>query len=104
MVHDALETGSLSAEERRKGLYMLGLAYSNLSLFFTEGWGDMYLEQCIEEFPNTHEAKLAYSAYRRNIFDEFTGSSGTHLPDEIRLHLEDLRKKAYGEPSFDAKI
>ncbi len=37
MVHDALETGSLSAEERRKGLYILGLAYSNLSLFFTEG-------------------------------------------------------------------
>ncbi len=104
MVHDALETGALSSEQRRKGLYMVGLAYSNLPLFFTEGWGEMYLEQCIEEFPNTHEAKLAYTAYRRNIFDEFTGSSGTHLPDEVRLHLEELRKKAYGEPSFDAKI
>lgn len=104
LIHDALEAGDISTDDRRKGLYLLGLAYSNLSLFFTEGWGEMYLEQCIEEFPNTKEAQLAYTAYRRKIFDDFTGSSGTHLPDEIKLHLEELRRKAYGEPSFDTKI
>lgn len=104
LVHEALESGSASAADRRSGLYMLGLAYSNLPLFFTEGWGELYLEQCVDEFPNTPEAKLAYKRYREIILDEFTGSSGTHLPDEIKLHLEDLRKKAFGEPGFKPQI
>jgi hypothetical protein len=104
LIHQALESGSISEADRRSGLYLLGLAYSNLPLFFTEGWGELYLEQCIDEFPNSQEAKMSYKRYREIILDEFTGSSGTHLPGEIKLHLEELRKKAFGEPGFKPQI
>jgi hypothetical protein len=64
----------------------------------------MYLEQCITEFPNTADAQAAYRLYRAQIVDLFTGSGGTNLPDEVTLHLEELRKAAYGEASFTGRI
>jgi hypothetical protein len=36
--------------------------------------------------------------------DDFTGSGGSKVPDEVKLHLEDLRKKAYGEAEFTPKV
>jgi hypothetical protein len=33
------------------------------------------------------------------MLDDYTGTGGTNMPAEIRLHLEDLRRKAYGEPA-----
>lgn len=104
LVHKAIESGSLSGEQRKKALYLLGFAYAHLPQFFTEGWGEMYLEQCIEEFPNTQEAKWAFAMYKDKVLDDFTGSGGSNLPDEIKLHLEDLRKKAFGEPSLNGKV
>jgi hypothetical protein len=104
LVHDALESGKLSEPQRRKALYLLGYAYTHLSQFFTEGWGELYLEKCIEEFPNTQEAKWAYNIYSDKVVDDFTGSGGSNIPDELKLHLEDLRKKAYGEKGFTPKV
>ena len=104
LVHKALESGELSPDQRRKAIYLLGFAYAHLPQFFTEGWGEMYLEQCIEEFPNTQEAKWSFAMYKDKVLDDFTGSGGSNLPDEIKLHLEDLRKKAFGEPSLNGKV
>lgn len=104
MVHDCLESGKLTEPQRRKALYLLGYAYTHLSQFFTEGWGELYLEKCIEDFPNTKEAKWAYNIYSDTVIDNFTGSGGSSIPDEVKLHLEDLRKKAYGEAGFSPKV
>lgn len=104
LVHKALESGELSTEQRKQAIYLLGFAYTHLPQFFTEGWGEMYLEQCIEEFPNTQESKWAFAIYKDKVLDDFTGSGGSNLPDEIKLHLEDLRKKAFGEPSLTGKV
>jgi hypothetical protein len=35
--------------------------------------------------------------------NDFTGSGGSNIPAEVKLHLEDLRKKAYGEAEFAPK-
>ena len=64
----------------------------------------MYLEQCIHEFPNTLESKWAFSIYRESVVNDFTGSGGSHLPDEVKLHLEDLRQQAFGEPVFSPRL
>jgi hypothetical protein len=104
LVHDSIETQKLSLSERRKALYLLGYAYTQLSQFFTEGWGEMYLEQCIHEFPNSQESKWAFSIYRESVVSDFTGSGGSHLPDEVKLHLEDLRRQAFGEPVFSPRL
>ncbi len=103
LVHESLEGGKLTEAQRRKAIYLLGYAYSNLPQFFTEGWDELYLEKCVEEFPNTQEAKWAYNIYSDKVMDEFTGSGGSNIPAEVKLHLEDLRKKAYGEKEFAPK-
>lgn len=103
LVHESLEAGKLNESQRRKAIYLLGFAYSHLPHFFTEGWDELYLEKCIEEFPNTQEAKWAYDIYSDKVMNDFTGSGGSNIPAEVKLHLEDLRKKAYGEKEFAPK-
>jgi hypothetical protein len=103
LVHESLEASDLNEEQRRKAVYLLGYAYSQIPQFFTEGWDELYLEKCIEEFPNTQEAKWAYNIYSDKVMDDFTGSGGSNVPAEIKLHLEDLRKKAFGEKEFAPK-
>jgi hypothetical protein len=104
LIHESLEAGNLSEPQRRKGMYLLGYAYSLLPHFFTEGWDELYLEKCVEEFPNTQEAKWAYNIYSDKILRDFTGSGGSAVPAEIQLHLEELRKKAYGDVTFAPKV
>jgi hypothetical protein len=104
MIHDVLEKESVTPEQRRRGLYLLGFAYSSLPGYFAESWAGMYLEQCINEFPGTKDAQRAYRVYRDMTAEEFTGSGGIHLPDEVQLHLESLRQKAFGEPSFAGRV
>ncbi len=104
MIHDVLENEVVTPEQRRHGLYLLGFAYSSLPGYFAESWGGMYFEQCINEFPGTKDAQRAYRVYRDMITEEFTGSGGTSLPDEVKLHLESLRQKAFGEPSFAGRV
>lgn len=104
LLHSALESGTLKPAERSKTLYLLGFAYEQLPLFFAESWTEMYLEQCIQEFPGSNDAKNAFRVYRQHIIADFTGSGGTDIPDEVSLHIDELRKKAYGEPAFDGKV
>jgi hypothetical protein len=98
ILHEQLEGGALKPAQRSRALYLLGYAYLQLPLFFAEDWSEMYLERCITEFPGTKDAQSAYRAYRDHILDDYTGAGGTNLPAEIRLQLEDLRRKAHGEP------
>jgi hypothetical protein len=100
LLHKELEDGKLNKTDRARALYLLGFAYTKLPLFFSESWAEMYLERCISEFPGTKTAKQAYAVYRGQIIDDYTGTAGTEIPDEIKLHLEELRKKAHDEGNF----
>jgi len=100
ILHQKLEAGTLSKELRPRALYLLGFAYTKLPLFFSESWAEMYLERCIGEFPRTATAQKAYTTYREQIIDDYTGTAGTDIPAEVKLHLEELRKKAFGEGNF----
>jgi hypothetical protein len=100
ILHEQLEQGTLKKELRPQALYLLGFAYTKLPLFFSESWAEMYLERCIKEFPGSPNAKRAFNVYRDQVIDDYTGTGGTDIPDEVKLHLEELRKKAYGEKDF----
>jgi hypothetical protein len=104
ILHEQLEAGTLHKDVRPQALYLLGFAYTKLPLFFSESWAEMYLERCIKEFPGTLNAKRAFTAYRDQIMDDYTGTAGTDIPDEVKLHLEELRKKAYGEKEFRGAV
>jgi len=100
ILHQQLEDGKISKELRPRALYLLGFAYTKLPLFFSESWAEMYLERCITEFPGTAMAQKAYRIYREQIIDDYTGTAGTDIPAEIKLHLEELHQKAYGAGNF----
>lgn len=100
ILHDQIEHGQIHRDVRPRALYLLGLAYTKLPLFFSESWAEMYLERCIKEFPGSWNAKLAYGTYRDQVTADYTGTAGTDIPAEVKLHLEELRRKAYGETGF----
>jgi hypothetical protein len=104
ILHEQLEQGALHKDVRPQVLYLLGFAYTKLPLFFSESWAEMYLERCIKEFPGTLNAKRAFTVYRDQIIDDYTGTGGTDIPDEVKLHLEELRKKAFGEKEFRGAV
>lgn len=95
-LHTALQKEDLSSSERSEALYLLGYAYSRLPMFFIDEFPEIYLEQCIEEFPGTSDAKRAFRLYKEIVLTDYTGSGGTHLPSEVTMKLLELRDKAYG--------
>jgi hypothetical protein len=104
ILHEQLEQGMIRNDIRPRALYLLGFAYTKLPLFFSESWAEMYLERCIKEFPGSVSAKQAFVAYRDQVIDDYTGTAGTEIPAEVQLHLDELRKKAHGEPDFKGVV
>jgi hypothetical protein len=104
MLHQLLEDGKLPKEQRPRALYLLGYAYTKLPLFFSESWAEMYLERCIREYPGTNLAQKSYRTFREHILDDYTGTAGTEIPAEIKLHLEDLHNRAYGVAGFSPVV
>jgi hypothetical protein len=104
LLHKALESDSQKPDGRRHALYLLGAAYTRLPMFFAQSWSEMYLEQCISEFPGTPDAKNAFRVMKESITEEFTGSAGTSMPAEVRLRIEELRKKAFGVPTMTGRV
>ena len=103
LLHSMLERGGIKPEDRRAALYLLGASYSRLPMFFTTGWAEMYLEQCIDEFPGTDEAKKSYVMYQEITSQGFTGSAGTSIPADVQLHLDELKAKAFKQAGFEGR-
>lgn len=101
ILHDQIDSGSLKSSQKSRALYLLGYAYLRLPLFFAEDWSELYLERCISEFPGSSDAKASYRAYRDHIIDDYSGTAGISIPSDIKLHLEGLRRKAYGEQGLN---
>ena len=104
LVQKQLDEGVVPPAKRAHALYLLGFAYMQLPLFFAETWGEMFLEQCIAEFPGSKDAKQAFSIYKDHILEDYTGTAGSDIPDDVKLHLEELRKKAFGVKSFSGAV
>jgi len=103
-LHSQLNEKLTKPEDRALALYLLGLAYSRLPFFFVDELPELYLEQCIEEFPGSQTAQRAYRLYKELVTLGFTGSSGTELPADVDLKLLDLYDRAYGIKKFEGKV
>lgn len=60
------------------------------------GSGELFLKQCVRRYPEHPMARLCLGTYKEFIEYQFTGSSGTNLPKDIKdefLQLESLVKK-----------
>lgn len=57
---------------------------------------DLYLKQCMTEFPKHPTAKKCFDQYKLNTILSYSGSSGVHVPDDIKKELKDFSLKIYG--------
>jgi hypothetical protein len=78
--------------------YLLGFVESRL---FGDGWlsgAEAYLEASIRIGPTEGFARDAYALLEELIVLGYTGSSGTHVPSDVRARLEEL-ERGLGVPS-----
>lgn len=104
ILHRGFGANAIPAKSRGEALYLLGLIYSKLPLFFIDELPEMYLEESIRENPNTTIAKSAYDLYKEIVTLGYTGSSGTHVPGEALSKIDDLYKAAYGIPNIQDRM
>ncbi len=91
LLHSLLDN-PLAPSERAQALLVLAKAYLHLPIVSFEVFRGFYLEQCIEEFPGTSEAKSAFQLYEKQLRSE---DQTPPLPSEL-ARLEELRRLAYG--------
>jgi len=53
---------------------------------------DLYNTECVLSYSKSPFAKKCYENLEKSIRDGFTGSSGTHIPDEVKSSLKDLKR------------
>lgn len=104
LLHQVLEDGRPeAASQRARALRLLGVAYSEMSFVFVSDLPELFLEECIREFPSTDDARKAFQLYQHLVTLEYTGSGGTGLPADVEANLRelyDLSYKTEGENEF----
>lgn len=105
ILHSALDRGELrTIESKQEALYLLGMAYSELSMRVVPEMPDMLLEQAIRTSPGTAAAKKSYRALERYTNRTFSGITGTDIPADVQLRLKELHDLAYGVPQPPSRI
>jgi hypothetical protein len=96
-VHDLLQfapTGRYSGEA-----YLLaGMAYEVLSTFNIGELHEIYYEACIRNNPHTAASELCFQRFEAAVYEGFTGSGGTHLPDDLKDKLKKLEQLSQMQP------
>lgn len=73
-------------------LYWLSIAERRLSTTYFFSLGDIYLKECIIQFPASPYAKKCYQEYEDNVLFGYSGSGGTDVPPEEKRELDRLKK------------
>lgn len=104
LLHRGFAAGQISKEDRGQALYLLGLSYSKMPLFFPDELPEFYLEACVRENPNSSVARAAYNLFKEIITLGYTGSGGTHLPGDVLSKMDELYRVAHGIPDIKERI
>lgn len=100
LLHRILKNESIEPETKRNALHMLGFAYLKMPGYLINEAPDIYLIQCIREFPATPEAKKSYKLYQILTRNRYERKGYNRIPSKIRARLKDLHDTAYGMPSW----
>lgn len=49
---------------------------------------DLYLKECMQQFPEHPTAKKCYEDYKDHLIFSYSGSSGVNLPDDVKKELQ----------------
>ncbi len=89
-----LAAGKGSPADIAEAYYLSGICESVIGRSFWISETEFFLEAAIRAAPGTATAEKAYAVLEEQIYFEFSGSSGTHIPEDMKVLLEELRKLA----------
>ena len=98
-IHRELNEGTtLHAKNEAEKLLLLAQAYRELPGYFMYELPEMLLERAIRLQADTELARKSFLLLREILIGAYSGSGGTYLPDDVKLHLRELEDIAYGIP------
>lgn len=77
---------------RSEALYLLGVCAGALQSPTLFELDQLYFEACIRESPHSPVARRCFGQLSERVYLGYTGSSGTHLPDDEVRRLAELRE------------
>lgn len=72
-------------------LYLLAICDRHINNAFFYSLADLYLKECMIQFPASPAAIQCYTEYEENTVQGYTGSSGVHVPPEVKKELKQLK-------------
>lgn len=76
-------------------LYLLAVSDRVLEYRIYYSLADMYLKQCMLEYTANPIAQSCYNEYENYIVFSYSGSSGTHIPDDVEAELKMLKEMVF---------
>lgn len=76
-----------------RALYWLGKIDYELEHSYFYSLAEVYLKNCVKQYPTSPFAKKCFNQYKNNLEMGFTGTSGTNIPEDEMKILEDLKAR-----------
>lgn len=73
-------------------LYWLSFCEARYSHQLSYSMPELYLKQCVLEFPKNPVAKKCLTEYQELVTMAYTGTSGTHIPAEVAKELKSMEE------------
>lgn len=94
VLYDYLARHGDTAPDAAEAYYELGVAELAIGRDYWHSKSDFHLEQAINLRPHSAIARLAFARLEQEVILGFTGSSGTHIPEDERQRLQALSELA----------
>ncbi|MDP3938208.1 MAG: hypothetical protein Q8R92_08720, partial [Deltaproteobacteria bacterium] len=92
LLHRHVDQNAEKGRALAEPYYLLGVAESYIGNSFWVSETEFFLETSIRIAPDAPIAGQAYEFLEEFTIQEFTGSSGVDLPDDVRMQLKELRE------------
>jgi hypothetical protein len=83
----------LKNQELPEAYYWMALCERAVGYDLYFSLADSFLVTCIENWPKLAVAKKCFKEYESFTEFAYSGSSGTHIPEDVKVELEELRRK-----------
>lgn len=90
-LHQYLDANPADKNRVSEAYYLLGITEFRIARDYWLSLADFYLETAIRTAPESASAHAAYDLLEEETILGYTGSSGTHMPDDVAAHLKELR-------------
>jgi hypothetical protein len=92
LLHRYVDTSTVTGPVLAEAYYLLGMAESYISRSLWVSETEFFLETAIRLAPKSMYARQAYAFLEQYVLAGYTGSSGLHLPADVRAYLAELRR------------